>query len=339
MARRSKRSKKGDEEKSSVLPLVVLLVLVLIALVLLLDMDYNILPLLDLGWSEPAHTGLFAAVIIIIVWIWLWVMGRFFEKTASRRLGGHAQARSVWKLISYMVWAIIIVILVLFLSGGLASTALSIGLIGAALAFALQKPLLNVAGWVFITYDRMFRIGHRVNMGGVKGYVIDIRVMSTELMEIGEWMKGEDFTGRQVLVPNGVIFDQPLYNYTRDAPYIWDEVVNLVTYESDVEAAKEYMLESAREVVGHLMTQFYEKYRRNLAIHDLDEFLLKEPKLRMALSDSGVNVSVLYWCPVEYRRVVRSQIVERVWKRFMEDSRVGIAYPHMEIVKHQTYED
>ena len=332
------RRKERDEEKSSIIPLVVLLILVILALVLLLDMDYDILPFLDLGWSEPVHTGLLAAVVLIIVWIWLWAAGRFFERTASRRLGGYAQARSIWKLISYTVWAIIIVILVLFLSGGIASTAISIGLIGAALAFALQKPLLNIAGWVFITYNRMFRIGHRVSMGGVKGYVLDIRLMSTELMEIGEWMRGEDFTGRQVLVPNGVIFDTPLHNYTRDAPYIWDEVVNLVTYESDIDVAKEHMLEAAREVVGHIMKQYYEKYRRNLAIHDLDEFLLREPKLRMDLADSGVNVCVLYWCPAEYRRLVKSQIVERIWRRFMEDPRIGIAYPHMELVKHQSYD-
>lgn len=329
----------SDKERSSVGLLAVGLILVLIALVLLLDMDYNILPFLDIGWSEPLHTGLLAGVVIITVWIWLWVLGHFFEKTASRRMASHAQARSIWKLISYSVWAVIIVILTLGIFGGVASTALGIGLVGAALAFVLQKPLLNIAGWVFITYHRMFKIGDRVSMGGVKGYVLDIRVMHTELQEIGEWLKGEDFTGRVVLVPNGVVFDGPLYNYTRDAPYIWDEVVNLVTYESDIEVAKEHMLESAKEVVAQTMSRYYERYRRRLAIHDLDEFLLREPKLRMQLADSGVNVSVLYWCPAEFRRTIKSQIVERVWKRFMEDPKVGIAYPHMEIVKHETYAD
>ncbi len=54
----------------------------------------------------------------------------------------------------------------------------------------------------------------------------------------------------------------------------------------------------------------------------------------MKLRDSGVDLYVLYWVPAELRRKVESEITDRVWKRFMEDPRVEIAYPHMELVRH-----
>jgi small-conductance mechanosensitive channel len=108
-----------------------------------------------------------------------------------------------------------------------------------------------------------------------------------------------------------------------------------VTYESDIETAKRIMMESAKEVIGDVMERNHETYRRRLELHDLDDKLPKGPLLRMDLSDSGVNVSVIYWCPAETRRKTRTDITERIWERFMEEPSVGIAYPHVEVVRHK----
>jgi small-conductance mechanosensitive channel len=325
----------GDREPRRLAAPILIFALMLVGLLLLLDMDYNVLPFLEVGRWEPLRLALISLVVIGAVWIVLWVIGRLFERMGYARVGSYAQVRSIWKLISYAIWAAVFLILVLGLIGDVTSTALSVGLLGAALAFVLQKPLLNVIGWAYITYHRMLRIGDRISIGNVKGYVVDVRIMHIELMEIGEWMQGDTYTGRIALVPNSLVFEGPIHNYTRDSPFIWDEVVNLVTYESDIDLAKKYMLESAREVIGESMTKNFEKYRRSLSIHDLDMQLLREPELRMELKDSGINIFVVYWCPAEKRRKVKTEVTERIWRRFMEDPRVAIAYPHMEIVKYE----
>ncbi len=315
--------------------LLLVLVLVLICLLVLLEMEYDIFPFVDIAQSETLRTVLVALIVIGLVWVMLWIIGRLFESVAYPKVGSYAQVRSIWKLVAYAVWAAVLVGLFFILVGDITSAAVSIGLIGAALAFALQKPILNVAAWMYITYNRIFRIGDRVSVGDVRGYVVDIRLMHSELMEMGEWMEGDVFTGRIVLVPNWLVFEGPVRNYTRDSPFIWDEVVNLVTYESDIEMAKKYMLEAARNVVGSIMSTNYERYRRSLAIRDLEPELLKEPKVRMILRDSGVDLYVIYWCPANMRRKIRTQIVESIWQKFMEDPNIEIAYPHMEIVKHR----
>jgi len=305
----------------------------ILALVLLLEVTYDFLPVLSLtDLTRDTEKLLLAFVVLCVTWLLLYHFGRLFEKVTTPRVASHAQVRSMWRVISTAIWILVLLVLLLTLIGEVSSLILYVGLIGAALTFVLQKPLLNVAAWGMVTYRRIYRIGDRIAIGSVKGYVLDITPMYTELREFGEWMRGDTFTGRIVTVPNSVIFDQPVFNYTRDFPFIWDEVVNLVTYESDIEVAKKYMLESAREVVGEVMEKNYDLYRRKLEIRDLDQLLLKGPELRMELSDSGVNVFVLYFCPVEVRRKVKSDITERVWKRFMADPSVGIAYPHMHLV-------
>ncbi|MBE0518000.1 MAG: mechanosensitive ion channel [Thermoplasmata archaeon] len=305
----------------------------IVAVLLLLELRHGIIPVLYLTNIDGDTERLLIAIIAIsVTWLVLHNMRYLFEKITIPKVGSHAQARSMWRLLSTAVWIFVLITLVLTLIGEVTSLILYVGLIGAALTLILQKPLLNIGAWALVTYKRLYRIGDRIAIGGVKGYVLDITAMYTELREFGEWMKGDTFTGRIVTIPNGLIFDQPLHNYTRDFPFIWDEIVNLVTYESDIELAKKYMIDSAKEIVGELMAKNYELYRRKLEIRDLDQLLLKEPEYRMELSDSGVNIYVLYFCPVETRRKIKAQITELIWKRFMADPRVGIAYPHMHVV-------
>lgn len=39
------------------------------------------------------------------------------------------------------------------------------------------------------------------------------------------WVNSRQYTGRLVTVTNGAIFNEPVYNYTRDFPYLWEEIV------------------------------------------------------------------------------------------------------------------
>lgn len=310
-----------------------------VGVLLLLEIYYDFLPFLHLAdyvqdLSPEATNLLVAVLILLLVWLILRIAGRLFESATLVRFGSHAQARSAWRLITYVTWAVVLVAFVLILLRDLAITVVSAAVFAAALAFVLQRPLLNMVAWAVITYQRMYRIGDRVAIGETRGYVIDIGISHTVMREFGQWMQGDTFTGRIVSVPNSSVFDGPVQNYTKDIPYVWDEVETLVTYESDVDVAQTHMQEAAREVIGSFMKSRYYLYLRRLEIRDLEGFIMREPEIRMAFSDSGVKLYVLYFVPAEARRRIRSEITELIWRRFMEDPRVGIAYPHVEVVRH-----
>ena len=308
-------------------------VIVVIAVLLLIELESDLFPIIDIHDLEGELAKILTAVIVIcITWLLLYYAGILFERFSIKKVGSHAQARSLWRLISYSLWIFILIVLVLGLIGDLNSLAIYIGLIGAALTFVLQQPLLNLLSWGLISYRGIYRIGDRVALGSTSGYVLDIGLMHTELWEFGQWMKGDTFTGRVVTVPNSTIFNGAVSNYTKDFPFIWDEIQNLVTYESDIDTAKRHMIESAKEVIGNCMSENYSKYSSKLEIRDLSQLLLREPEIRMEFSDSGVNLFVLYFCPAEQRRRVKTDITERIWHRFMDDPRVDIAYPHLQLV-------
>lgn len=54
-----------------------------------------------------------------------------------------------------------------------------LGLIGAGIAFALQRVITAVAGYFVILRGKTFNVGDRILMGGVRGDVIGLSFMQT----------------------------------------------------------------------------------------------------------------------------------------------------------------
>ena len=135
--------------------------------------------------------------------------------------------------------------------------ATAFGLASAGLAFALQQPVTSIASYFVILRGSTFTVGDRISMGGVRGDVMRLGFIQTTIMEMGQppsvqgadpamWVHSRQFTGRIVTVSNSKIFSEPVYNYTRDFPFIWEEMAIPVTYEADRAKAEAILLDAAR---------------------------------------------------------------------------------------------
>ena len=113
------------------------------------------------------------------------------------------------------------------------SLATYLGLATAGLAIALQSPIVNLAGWLFILLRRPFEVGDRIQVGQHAGDVIDIRFYQFTINEIGNWVDADQSTGRVIHIPNGVVFREPQANYTQGFTHIWHEIGVMVTFESN----------------------------------------------------------------------------------------------------------
>ncbi len=130
------------------------------------------------------------------------------------------------------------------------------GLVSAGLAFALQQVVTSIAGYFVILRGSTFNVGDRISMGGVRGDVIRLGFIQTTIMEMGQppsvqgadpamWVRSRQFTGRIVTVTNSKIFAEPVYNYTRDFPFIWEEIALPITYQADRDRAEQILLAAA----------------------------------------------------------------------------------------------
>jgi small-conductance mechanosensitive channel len=311
------------------------MILVLIGVMILLFVLMNagiILTSVSENGKGFINLGLVAGIVLSMTWFFLQIVGKIFVRYMVTSTRKEAEARSTWKIVSYIIWALVIIGLLFGVISDPNSWAIILGLFAAAMAFVLQQPLLNIVGWLFISTRSIYRIGDRVSIAGVNGYVIDISTIQTQIREFGDWMAGDTFTGRIVSIPNGFMFSHPIYNYTRDLPLIWDEISILVTYESDADVAVELITEAANEVVGDLMIRKFDEYRDKMELSDLRAEIPRQPQVRMKFADSGVNLYVIYLCQASTRRRVHSEITKRIWSKFNQDERVEIAYPHTQIL-------
>ncbi|MEZ4904829.1 MAG: mechanosensitive ion channel family protein [Spirosomataceae bacterium] len=120
-------------------------------------------------------------------------------------------------------------------------------------------------GWL-LCLEAFTSPGDRVQLGGIKGDVMDIGVLRTTIMETGQWVDGDLYNGRIVLIANSFVFKEPVFNYSGDFPFLWDEIKVPVQYGSDYDKARTLLLQIGKEVAGDL-TQNQRKngghFRRN----------------------------------------------------------------------------
>jgi small-conductance mechanosensitive channel len=158
--------------------------------------------------------------------------------------------------ISLMVAAMAVIGIVSIWFDNPANLTTAVGLVTAGLAFALQKVVTSLAGYFVILRGSTFSVGDRITMGGVRGDVVALGFFQTTIMEMGQppavqgadpavWVRSRQFTGRIVTVTNSKIFEEPVYNYTREFPFIWEELRIPIAYRDDRTTAERILHDAA----------------------------------------------------------------------------------------------
>lgn len=209
---------------------------------------------------------------------------------------------------------------------GIGSIATFLGLIGAGLVIALKEPLSNFVAWLFMVWRRPFVVGDRIQIGEFKGDVIDQRLFQFSVLEVGNWIRSEQSTGRVIHIPNGRLFVDPLANYTRGFPYIWNEIDISITFESDWRAAKALLLDIA-ERHGHELSADAEA----AVLAESGRFMIfystLAPTVYTRATERGVMLSIRYLCEVRRRRATEQVIWEAVLTEFAQHEAIDFAYP------------
>ncbi|MGH9570089.1 MAG: mechanosensitive ion channel family protein, partial [Candidatus Angelobacter sp.] len=158
------------------------------------------------------------------------------------------------RLLNTIVVAVGVAVVVALWSRLFQHTGTFLGLIGAGMAVALREPLLSIAGRIAIFMGHMYNIDDRIEINKLSGDIIDVGLFYTRMMEIGNWIGGDQYSGRIIQFANAQVFGTPVFNYTRNFAYIWDEIKLPVTYDSNVNAATELL----KKVGGEYSREFME---------------------------------------------------------------------------------
>ncbi|MFH0736755.1 MAG: mechanosensitive ion channel domain-containing protein [bacterium] len=282
-------------------------------------------------FDKTIISDLILSLLIISI---LWLIRRIFIKYIVQKFDT-VDLRYKWQKASYYIVVLIgLIIIVPLWFGALSSLGTFLGIITAGVAIALKDLLVNFVGWFFILIRKPFQVGDRIQIGDLKGDVIDLRLFQFSVMEVGGWVYAEQSTGRIVHIPNGIVFIQPQANYTIGFKYIWDEIPILVTFESDWKKAKNILQQVLERNALH-MSDDAENQIKEAAKTYMIYYNKLTPIVYTSIKDSGVELTMRFLCNPRSRRNTEEEIFEDVLQEFAKCSDIDFAYPTQRFYNNQ----
>ncbi len=283
------------------------------------------------AWLYDPLTGKLVSVLVGLVVIVVAI--RLLRRAAGRYLRDNTTRYQARKAVTFFGYLAALVFVALVFSDKLGGFTVAFGVAGAGIAFALQEVIASAAGWVAVSFGGFYRVGDRVQLGGIKGDVIDIGILRTTIMQIGEWVNGDQYNGRIVRVANSFVFKEPVFNYSGEFPFLWDEIMVPIKYGSDYQLARELIGRVAEEVVGEYARaaeQAWEPITRRYLI----EKASVRPTVTMTANQNWIEFTLRFVVDYKARRATKDRLFVRILEEIdRTDERVGIAASTLNIEK------
>lgn len=281
-------------------------------------------------------TIIIISVIFFVKWLFVRILNLIYSRTENLRF----RFWSRQGLNLFVAFVTFLTVLSIWFDDPRRLTT-GLGLVTAGLAFALQKVVTSFAGYLIIMRGNTFSVGERITMGGIRGDVISLGFIQTTIMEMGQppsvqeanpemWIQGRQFTGRIVTVTNDKIFENPVYNYTRDFSFIWEEMNFPIKYTEQANKVE--------EIITKTVSAHTEKFRN---LSDIQRQMLEKkygiktddmiPRVFYRMTDNWLEMSVRFILPEHGVRIVKDAITRDILKAFNSEA-IEIASATFEIV-------
>jgi small-conductance mechanosensitive channel len=248
-----------------------------------------------------------AAVLVVVITL--------VTRRLARLVGHHVEnvdhRYRLRKAVNFTGYALALAAIGFVYSQSLRNVSVALGVAGAGIAFALQEVIASVAGFLALTFSRFYSPGDRVQLGGIKGDVIDIGILRTTLAEIGDWVDADLYTGRIVRIANSFVFKSPVFNYSAEFPFLWDEIKIPVKYGSDRREARALLERAVADTETNLEEAPKAAWRRLRDTYRLEETSLN-PIVTLVANDNWIEYTVRYVVDYRYRRITKDRLFSTI---------------------------
>ena len=281
------------------------------------------------GWQNEDN---FERIIIILIGIcFVLLISYYLKKIISQNVSNNEHKYRSRKAINILGYLLIISVVLFVYSDKLGNIGIAIGLAGAGIAFALQEVITSVAGWISIMTTNSIKIGHRVKIGEIKGDIIDIGVLKSTIMEIGDWVDGDLYNGRITELSNSFIFKDPLQNYSSDYPFLWDEITVPIRTESNFHLARQVFNEVATEVCGEYAGKSERVWAKMTDKYRIEKAEV-QPLITLTFDASWITFTIRYIVDYKSRRKTKDLLYTRLLEEIAKyDNIIMIATTSIEV--------
>lgn len=270
-------------------------------------------------WFPPELLGWALAIVVLAL---SWYVSKFAVRLAGRTVARRIKRPSVTRTVLRLVQLSVVLVgvgiaagLVGFQAGDL---LLSVTVFSAVLGLVLAPIVGSIINGFFVLADQPYEIGDMIELAdrGQTGFVEDITIRYTKMFTLDNTF---------IVISNDSIRNRDVINYSAEDERTRLSLSVVVTYEGDLQQARNVIQRAAR---------------------DVDEVITGGPDIRIGsarypaaptcyldeFGDHGIKLTLRYWAKQPYKLItVRSNVQTNVWDA-LADADVEIAYPHSHLV-------
>jgi len=235
------------------------------------------------------------AIMVIAVFVSKWVA--ISLRRSLKDKVGREHLEIIRKIVSYSIIVIAIIWALTILGVNLSGLMVAGGIAGLVIGFASQSIVGNLVSGLFLMIERPIKIGDQVDIDQIRGFVEDIRIISTTV---------RTYDGLYVRIPNQKVFTTSITNYVGNVARRFGYVVG-IRYSDDAD--------KAIAIIKNLIEGY--------------PFALKNPPPQAFvdnLGDNSVNIIVRVWAPITDWYGLKMELLWKI-KKALEEEGIEIAFP------------
>ncbi|KPK02959.1 MAG: hypothetical protein AMJ56_20335 [Anaerolineae bacterium SG8_19] len=288
------------------------------------------LDLINSLFTADSTIFLYSIILSLVIPLGAWIIYQILKRILKRQVKDVTHRHSLRALTRNVIFVTAIIMIILVWLRPQQNLTVVIGLAVVGIILASQSAISSFSGYLLIISSNIYGIGDRISINNVTGDVMDIGFMRTTIMEIGQWVKADQYTGRIVTISNKALYDNPVFNYTRNWGYLWDEIMIPVTYTSDWRRTADIMSDLGNKYTAQLQEDAEAKLTKLI-----DRFPLKqtkvEPSIYFVMTDNWIEITLRFVVDAQERRKVKAQLYRELLQQFKEEN-ITVASATFDIV-------
>jgi small-conductance mechanosensitive channel len=236
---------------------------------------------------------------------------RLLETTLPRHFRQADARYRARKVVVFLGYGVGLLFLVTIFQDRLGSFTFAMGVAGAGIVVALQDVVASFGGWFAIGTSKLYTVGDRVQIGDTIGDVIDISMLRTTVLEVGNWMSKDLHSGRVAQIPNYLVLKGAVFNFTQGVRFVWDEIRVSLTAQSDHSLARTMLIETVRDTVADDIEEARHTWK-----HITDDYEIENPSLdpivALAVNSGALEFTVSYIVDYAQRTVMKDQLFTKI---------------------------
>ncbi|MGH9482830.1 MAG: mechanosensitive ion channel family protein, partial [Terriglobales bacterium] len=174
--------------------------------------------------QRALHEALRLTLILLAILAALFLLLYLWDRLLSHPRWDRKRAATLRHLLGLITELLAVLAALIVLFGRPPQILTVLGLAGAGLTVAFQDAIMSVGGWFVLMGRNGVRIGDWVEINGVVGEVLEIRLLRTVMLETGNWIAAGHPTGRRVFFPNNFALKGSYFNYSTAGQWLWDQL-------------------------------------------------------------------------------------------------------------------